>query len=310
MATPDNDALTFLTPEEAEVAREMEEDEKAGIAPLGDLTEQVEGEGEGEGETVAKTATETTAAPPVETTTTTTAPSTETTTEAPPVDAPAAPYVPVLHATHPENFDDRMAEFATRKDELDQKFDAGELSSSEYRKALEAVNGEADELRNQEREARFADAQNEANAKQIWRLTIDSYAAGHRELQTDAGKAAWNAEHKALLQEAENNAELMKKPMTWFLAESHRRMRATLGIGGTAAAPETTTTTPAGNKPPVRKPPAAPASLHNMPNAGAPDTGSDEFAHINKLDGLAQEAALADLQRRDPHGYDRWLERG
>lgn len=220
-------------------------------------------------------------------------------------DEPAQPFVPVMVGEAPTDFDKRMADLKAEKVALAQRLDDGELTTKEWTEKVEAVTEQQADLRAQKREAENAEQQNVANAKALWENAVDGYTDAHPELSKPAMRGAWDASLKQLLQEKGNET----KSYYWHLAEAHKRANAELGIGK-AASTTTTTEAPAAPAKPDRRPPPAPTTLAHTPTAAPTNTGTSEFDAIDKLDGMAQEAAIARMEKQDPDKYQRWLAGG
>jgi ribosomal protein S11 len=205
---------------------------------------------------------------------------------------PASAYRAELAADHAE----KKTAAQTTLEELRTKFKAGEIEVDEYETQREAATTALRSLERAEIKAEIAQEMTHQSAEAQWasaiRRQFDAAKTAGVDYDTDEDKRAdLDTFVRALGAKAEN----ADKSMDWFMAEAHKRVLALHDIRPTAApAPAAKAATPA----PSRKPPidAVVPSLTNVPGSNsADDVGNDEFADIDKLDGLELEAALSRL---------------
>jgi len=146
-------------------------------------------------------------------------------------------------------------------------------------------------------QAEFAQRQNAEARTQRWEYEQERFfgQAANEMYKDPVMFAALNAQVKALGQDAAN----VKQKPHWFLEEADRLVRDRFAIGAK---------TPTGEKPGGKKPTAPdlsklPKTLANIPAAELPDTGNAEFAHLDKLDGMDLEMALAKLSPEQEERY-------
>jgi hypothetical protein len=198
-----------------------------------------------------------------------------------------AEFQPEFKAAVPDGLADKIASLNTRTDELMAKFKDGEIEMPEFLKQTRAIDDERLQLTLAQKQAEWAQSQNEDTRAQRWQWEQERFFA-----QEKAGiykdpivLAALDASVKQLTTDPAN----AKKPSSFFLEEADRQVRQRFNMGGTPAAD-------AGGKPKpgVKQPDlsAVPKTLANLPAAEMAETGSDEFAYLDKLDGIALEQAL------------------
>lgn len=216
-----------------------------------------------------------------------------------PAPAPAAEFTPELRADMPENATERLAEIKTAADELLKKFEDGEIDAKAFMAQKEVLDQQSFDIKMAVQQAEFAQRQNAEARTQRWEYEQERFFGQEANgmYKDPVMFAALNAQVKALGQDAAN----ANRAPHWYLEEADRLVRDRFAIG--AKAP--TGDKPSGNNKPT--PPdlsKVPKTLANIPAAELPDTGNAEFAHLDKLDGMDLEMALAKLS---PEQADRYL---
>lgn len=184
------------------------------------------------------------------------------------------------------------------------KFNEGEMEQGELDAELDRLQDERDQLRDMKTRATVSAEMQQQSTHQAWTATINGFfeeAAQSAELgivdyRKDAAKQADLDAMVRALGAAPGNEH---KPMRWFLEEGHRRVVALHGIA--------TTKKPAD----VRRKPDASAVVTNLADvpggAGDADPVSNEFAELDKLQGLDYERALARLSDEARDRYSRMV---
>lgn len=223
----------------------------------------------------------------------------------PPADEPAPTpvareeFTPELRADMPENATERLAEIKTETDALLKRFEDGELDAKEFLVQKDALDQQAFDIKMAVQQAEFAQRQNAEARTQRWEYEQERFfgQAANEMYKDPVMFAALNAQVKALGQDAAN----ANRAPHWYLEEADRLVRDRFAIGAKA---------PAGDKSGGKNKPTppdlskVPKTLANIPAAELPDTGNAEFAHLDKLDGMDLEMALAKLS---PEQADRYL---
>jgi len=159
--------------------------------------------------------------------------------------------------------------------------------------------------------AAFAQQANTATAGQKWQYAQDMFKSVHPEYQNPA---MWGA-LDGMVRQLANDPEAAKLSDIGFLSLAHEKVQEALGLNKSKeaiAAPAASQETPQVPQPPDRAPALErakdkiPPSLGNLPAAQSSQP-QDEFAEINNMSGLDQEAAVAAMLKSNPAKYERWL---
>lgn len=186
-----------------------------------------------------------------------------------------------------EDFDQKMADLNTKEDQLSEKFDDGELTQKEFRQQLREIDAERRSLENQH--ANYERQMDMKKAK--WKWEIDTFMDQTKKKDgidykdDDVFNAALDKVVRKLAQAPENQG----KPDRWFLDEAHKEIKAKFNLKSASADPKADALRD-------RKPnlDGLPPSLGTAP-AAQTETGGDEFAHLDSLQGMALERALAKM---------------
>lgn len=200
-------------------------------------------------------------------------------------DKVAPEFQPEFRADVPEGLEQKISELDSRTATLLEKFKSGEIELPDFMAQKGEIDAERLTLTLAAKQAEWAKSQNEDARAQRWKWEQERFFG----LKTsDIYKdpivlAALNASVKQLAADPKNAS----KPSSYFLEEADRQVRAR--FGGQEQKPNTKTKL---NTPDMSK---LPKTLANLPAADMSETGSDEFAYLDKLDGLALERALSKL---------------
>lgn len=203
---------------------------------------------------------------------------------------PAAEFQQEFRAQIPEGLADKITALDTRTTELLQKFKDGEIELPEFMAQKSEIDGERLQLTLAQKQAEWAQSQNEDARAQRWKWEQERFFG-----QDKAGiykdpimLAALDASVKQLAADKTHAS----KPASFFLEEADRQIRQRFNIAGSAKADDKAKDAKQRREPDVSK---LPKTLANLPAADIAETGSDEFAYLDKLDGIALEQALRKL---------------
>jgi len=202
---------------------------------------------------------------------------------------PPSEFQPEFKASLPDGLAEKVTELDARTAELLEKFRAGSIELPDFMAQKSEIDNERLQLTLAQKQAEWAKTQNEDARAQRWQWEQERFFA-----QEKAGiykdpmiMAALDVKVKQLAADPAN----AKKPSSFFLEEADRQVRQRFNMGGTE--------TPATGKPKTApKTPdlsGLPKTLATLPAAEMAETGSDEFAYLDKLDGIALEQALRKL---------------
>lgn len=237
-----------------------------------------------------------------------------------PATAPAAPAVaddaatqgkPVTYkADLPADFADKKADVERRSAELREKFKAGEIELDDYEAQQEQIRQERDGLRTLELKAEISKEMNQQTIEQQWHAAIDRQIAaaakpehGGIDYRTDTEKMN---DLDGFVRQLGARAENADKSMDWFLQEAHRRVLALHGISTQKPPASAPAADPVKDAVSRRTPPVAavaPSVAHVPGSDGPGDIAGDEFADLDRLEGVELEAALARLSPAQREKY-------
>lgn len=199
-------------------------------------------------------------------------------------------FQPEFKAASPDNFAERMSSLDEREAKLDEEFSNGNIDNAELRKQLREIERERTDLTIEKKQAEWAEKQNTDSREQRWKWEQERFfgqdkAAIYKDEKDPIALAALNATVKQLASDPANN----RRSPGWFLEEADRRVRERFNLGASKVAdtPKKQDRTPDLSK--------VPKTLANLPAADIAETGADEFAYLDKLDGIALEQALRKL---------------
>lgn len=197
---------------------------------------------------------------------------------------------PLFKAEIPDGMADKLAILGERSTELMQKFKDGVIELPEFMEQKEAIDQERLQLRLAEEQSRWAQQQNDSSQAQRWQWEQERFFGQEKAKVYDDPIlfAALNASVIKLRQDPGN-----EKRLGWLLEEADRQVRERFRM---ASEPEQNL--PAKTKPRQPDLTKVPKTLATLPAAEIPDSGTEEFSHLDKLaetDPMAYERALAKL---------------
>lgn len=209
-----------------------------------------------------------------------------------------------MHVAPVENFDARMQEFVTKKAELRQKLNDGDIDMEQYEAGKDALVAQETDLKNAQR-----DFTNEVRRREA--EGMDTWNKQQKRFFKDDANAIYKGNHllnvalDTAVKDIARDPANSKRSGAWILAEADKQVRAAMGMGKAPAA-KVDAAKPA--KPNGRKPDLSgiPKTLANLPAAEQTETGDNEFAYLEKLEGMELEGALAKMSR-DPAKEARYL---
>lgn len=230
----------------------------------------------------------------------------------------AEPFAAKVSGPEVGDYDAERGKLLDERKELRAKRRSGDIDDDTYDERLDDVNERLAKLDTSHALAQQNQKTNREIEEQRWLFTVQTFKENLREAggidydKNASAAAAWDAHVKRLAGIKENDG----KPYRWFLNEAHRAtvadIRATaeaLGlkvVDGKGAAN-------AGDKAAVkaaieqRRPKADTKPLNGLPTSGGADDGQTqgEFAHLDRMSGVALERALAKMS---PEEQARYLE--
>lgn len=216
--------------------------------------------------------------------------------------APAAQHAAGYRVDLPADFDEQLKANRDAAAAARVKFNEGDLDQAELDAELDRLQDERDQLRDLKTRATVSAEMRQQSEQEAWASTINGFmddAAKTAEMgivdyRKDVAKQAdLDAMVRALAATPGNE----NKPMRWFLEEGHKRVVALHGIAATKKQADT------------RRRPDPSAVVQNLADvpggAGDADPVSDEFAELDRLEGLEYERALAAMSEEKRDRYRR-----
>lgn len=202
-----------------------------------------------------------------------------------------------------------ITELVASKDALESAYEAGdsELTYAEHRAKLREIDAALLDLNAERAEVQAIQRMNAAYQQEWWNREIKSFKREALKEGVDYDQdrkleAEWDKAVRYLGADPEN----ADKDAAWFLKEAHEMVKARFKLG---RPPEVPTAQSRMSK--VDEALAArrtragqpPRSLSQLPQAGIEAEGQSEFSHLDGLNGLALEQAVA---RMTPEQQARW----
>lgn len=203
-----------------------------------------------------------------------------------PATAVSDEFQPEFKADRPEGLTEKLADLETKSADLLAKFKDGDIDLPEFMDQKGAIDAEVMQLKLADAQAKWAENQNTDSRDQRWKWEQERFFSSAK---ADIYKdpiilAALDASVKQIAADKAN----AKKPAAFFLEEADRQVRARFNMGDAPAKPKAV---------PNREPDLSkvPKTLAQLPAAEMAETGDVEFAYLEKLEGIALEAALRKL---------------
>jgi hypothetical protein len=208
-------------------------------------------------------------------------------------EAVAAAPAPLLHVQAPEDAQAKLDKIAADKDALLDKFEAGEVTTKDYQRQLDALNDQRADIQHQVREADLARRLNDQQIQNAWVADCNKFIGAHDQYKDQARLEELDMAIRLIAAKPENRG----LDNVTALGKAHNMVCAMNGwpVDGEKKDP-----------PPAAKPvqhkvptPAAPPNIGSLPAASMNDTTGGEFASLNALqksgDVEAYEDAVAKL---------------
>ena len=193
---------------------------------------------------------------------------------------------PLFNAELPADIQAQRTAIDEKEDALDKQFDEGDITFSEHKKALREINQQRNALDRAELKAELAAEAYQTQIDNSWQASQTAFFSAHPEIN-----AANDVQMTALdhLVRQETKAVLDKGGVIGVpeLERAYTKYKQAFNIE--AAAPKQAKAPSAKNEGVI------PPNLGKLPAATANDTDDGKFAHLDRLEGVAFEDALAKL---------------
>lgn len=215
------------------------------------------------------------------------------------------PFVPRYAVQEPENYEARMQELTKQRAQVVAQYKEGALELDEMLSQVEALDQQRTDLRLAKEKADLLKEQNEQNAEQLWQWEIQRFMRTVRRTEgIDYTDPILNAALDVAVKDLANKPEHADKDGEWFLTAAHSLVKQKFGLGAKEDK-DKPKEDPVKKAVEERKPDlkAVPKNVGDLPRAGDEPTGEDEFAYLDKLEGIELEQALAKLPKDQVERY-------
>lgn len=206
------------------------------------------------------------------------------------------------HVAPVENFDEQIKAIADEKIALRAQLTAGDIELDAYEDQKDQLIAKEQALREQNLKATIAQEQAQQNNQARWQWEQERFfGSKDNEIYQDKYLMVML---DAAIKDLANLPENASRNGAWFLQEADKIVRARTGNTKEQAQPNAgenqNNQAAANRKPDLNK---IPKSLGNLPSADLNDTGSDEFSHLDRLEGMELEMALAKMPKDQQQRY-------
>ena len=218
---------------------------------------------------------------------------------------PAAKVKGGYSVTVPDDLDTQLADNRKAMHALRRSLNDGDIDADEYEAKLDELEDKRDSLRDLKNRASIAEEMRQQSQADAWLDAINTFVAdaakspelGIIDYTKDTAK---QAEFDTFLRAIAAQPGNENRASRWLLEEAHKRMVVLHSIPTTAAKHGAVNRKPDTSK--------VVNTLADVPGgAGDADPISNEFAELDKLEGLEYERALSDLKTRSPEKHARYL---
>lgn len=206
----------------------------------------------------------------------------------------------------PEDYEDQLKAANDAVEALDQRLADGEIDYAAHAKENRDLTTTLAELAAQKREAEFVAGNNEVMADQHWNWEVDRFVDENEQFKNPVVYGALRGALEELYAVEENSG----KSYRWFLREAASSVQDAFNLDKKALPAEEGTKDEEvqrteqiqdEHKDKPQEPP--PKTLGAVPAAAETEESTDEFAQIDKLEGMDLEAALAKMPKAKVDQY-------
>ena len=193
---------------------------------------------------------------------------------------------PLFNTEIPADIQAQRTEIDEKEDALDKQFDEGDITFSEHKKALREINQQRNALDRAELKAELAAEAYQTQIDNSWQASQEAFFSAHPEFKID-NEAKWAAFDQLVKNETKSVLDKGGVVGVPELERAYTKYKQAFNIE--AAAPNQAKATG------TKKESVVPPNLGKLPAATANDTDDGKFAHLDRLEGVAFEDALAKL---------------
>jgi len=205
----------------------------------------------------------------------------------------------------PADFQEQIAANNEAQRDLLQRFQEGEIEAGEYVAELSKITEQRDAMMAAKIKAEISQEMAEQAGAHEWRNAVNRFMdRAAKDENVDYRTDVVRAKDLALFVKAlANDPENANQNGDWFLEEAHKLVNARRGTVPAEKQPaKTRTERPAPRKPDLK---AVPNTLAHVPGSDGPGDITDEFGHLDALNGLDIENAIARMTPAQREKYAR-----
>lgn len=200
----------------------------------------------------------------------------------------------------PEDYEDQLKTANDALTALDEELTEGTIDYATHAKQNRVLTTTLAELSAQKREAEFVAGNNELMADQHWNWEVERFVEENEQFKNPVVYGALRGALEELYADEDNSG----KSYRWFLREASSSVQEAFNLdkpeikvdeGTKDEEVKRTEEIQKEHKDKPQDPP--PKTLANVPAAAAEEEAGDEFAQIDKLEGMDLEAALAKMPK-------------
>ena len=193
---------------------------------------------------------------------------------------------PLFNADLPADIEAQRTALDEKEAAIDQQYDEGDILFTEHKQALRDINKQRNALDRAELKAELAAEAYQTQIDNSWQASQEAFFSAHPEFKID-NEAKWAAFDQLVKNETKSVLDKGGAVGVPELERAYTKYKQAFNIE--AASPKQA------KAPAAKNEGAVPPNLGKLPAATANDTDDGKFAHLDRLEGVAFEDALAKL---------------
>ena len=193
---------------------------------------------------------------------------------------------PLFNADLPADIEAQRTALDEKEAAIDQQYDEGDILFTEHKQALRDINKQRNALDRAELKAELAAEAYQTQIDNSWQASQEAFFSAHPEFKID-NEAKWAAFDQLVKNETKSVLDKGGAVGVPELERAYTKYKQAFNIE--AASPKQA------KAPASKNEGVVPPNLGKLPAATANDTYDGKFAHLDRLEGVAFEDALAKL---------------
>ena len=193
---------------------------------------------------------------------------------------------PLFNADLPTDIEAQRTALDEKEAAIDQQYDEGDILFTEHKQALRDINKQRNALDRAELKAELAAEAYQTQIENNWQASKEAFFSAHPEFKID-NEAKWVAFDQLVKNETKTVLDKGGAVGVPELERAYTKYKQAFNIE--AASPKQA------KAPASKNEGVVPPNLGKLPAATANDTDDGKFAHLDRLEGVAFEDALAKL---------------